>query len=162
MGANAAWRVMGFVLRVSSWLLFGLFRERLENRVLGRTLVDSGCWTSFLMGIFAFKSAKVEVWFQLECAPEQLVSVVTTNRHLYVATFFLWYPNLIICYLNMLYFRMIWTFAFGKCYSRGALKRFLVVLILIETRAVLIMKVSPGVIFSCAGFSTFAYFGFLF
>ena len=26
------------------------------------------------MDIFAFKSAKVEVWFQLECAPEQLVS----------------------------------------------------------------------------------------
>ena len=31
-----------------------------ELRV-GRTLVVSGCWTSFLMGIFAFKSAKVEV-----------------------------------------------------------------------------------------------------
>ena len=40
---------------------------------------------------------------------------------------------------------MIWTFAFGKCYGRKALKRFLVVLILIETRAVLIMKVSPAV-----------------
>ena len=40
------------------------------------------------MGIFAFKSTKVEVWFQLECAPEQLVSVVTANRHFYVATFF--------------------------------------------------------------------------
>ena len=39
---------------------------------------------------------------------------------------------------------MIWTFAFGKCYSRGAL-RFLVVLILIGTRAVLITKVSSGV-----------------
>ena len=88
MGANAAWRVMGFVLRVSSWLLFGLFRERLENCVLGRTLVVSGCWISSLMGIFAFKSAKVEVWFQLEYAPEQLVSVVTANRHFYVATFF--------------------------------------------------------------------------
>ena len=50
--------------------------------------------------------------------------------------------------------------AFGKCYSRGALNKFLVVLILIETKEVLIMKVSPGVIFSCAGFSTFAYFGF--
>ena len=114
------------------------------------------------MGIFTFKSAKVEVWFQLECAPEQLVSVVTANRHFYVATCFLWYTNLIICYLNMSYFRMIWLFAFGKCYSRGALNRFLVILVLIETRAVLIMKVSPGVIFSCAGFSTFAYFGFLF
>ena len=44
---------------------------------------------------------KVEVWFQLECAPEQLVSVVTANRHFYVATCFLWYPNLIICYLNL-------------------------------------------------------------
>ena len=43
-------------------------------------LVVSGCWISFLMGIFAFESAKVEVWFQLECAPEQLVSVVTANR----------------------------------------------------------------------------------
>ena len=53
------------------------------------------------MVIFAFKSAKVEVWIQLECAPEQLVSVVTANRHFYVATSFLWYPNLIICYLNM-------------------------------------------------------------
>ena len=56
------------------------------------------------MDIFAFKSAKVEVWFQLECAPEQLASVVTANRHFYVATFFLWSPNLVICYLNMSYF----------------------------------------------------------
>ena len=39
---------------------------------------------------------------------------------------------------------MIW-FAFGKCYGRGALNRFLVVLILIETRAVLILKASSGV-----------------
>ena len=53
------------------------------------------------MGIFAFKSAKVEIWFQLKCAPEQLISVVTANRQFYVAAFFLWYPNLIICYLNM-------------------------------------------------------------
>ena len=82
-------------------VLFSLFRERLENRVLGRTLVVSGCWISSLMGIFAFKSAKVEVWFQLECAPEQLISMVFANRYFYVATFFLWYPNLIICYLNM-------------------------------------------------------------
>ena len=88
--------------------------------------------------------------------------MVTANRHFYVATFFLWYPNLIIFYLNMAYFRMIWIFAFVKGYSRGALSRFLVVLILIEMRAVLIMKVSPGEIFSCPGFSTFAYFGFLF
>ena len=115
------------------------------------------------MGIFAFKSAKVEVWFELECASEQLVSMVTANWHFYVATFFLWYPNLIICCsIEHAIFRMMWTFAFGKCYGRGALNRFLVVLILIETRAVPIMKVSPGVMFSCAGFSTFAYFGFLF
>ena len=40
---------------------------------------------------------------------------------------------------------MIWTFAFGKCYSRGALNRFFVVSILIGTRAVLIIKVSSGV-----------------
>ena len=40
---------------------------------------------------------------------------------------------------------MIWTFAFGKCYSRRALNRLFVVLILIGTRAVLIMKVSSGV-----------------
>ena len=53
------------------------------------------------MGINAFKSAKVGVWFRLECAPEQLVSVVTAKRYFYVATFFLWYTNLIICYLNM-------------------------------------------------------------
>ena len=32
------------------------------------------------MDIFAFKFAKVEVWFQLELAPEQLVSVVTASR----------------------------------------------------------------------------------
>ena len=69
----------------------------------------------------------------------------TRHRHFYVATFFLWHPDLIISYLNMSYFWMVWTFAFGKCYGRGTLNRFLVVLILIETRAVLIMKVSPGV-----------------
>ena len=40
---------------------------------------------------------------------------------------------------------MIWTFAFGKCYSRGALNRLFAVLILIGTRAVLIMKFSSGV-----------------
>ena len=71
--------------------------------------------------------------------------MVTANRHFYVATFFLWYPNLILSYLNIKYFRMIWTFAFGKCYSREALNMFLVVLILIGTRAVLIMKASSGV-----------------
>ena len=54
--------------------------------------------------------------------PEQLVSMVIANRYFYVATFFLWYLNSIICYMNMLYFRLIWTFAFGKCYSRGALR----------------------------------------
>ena len=34
---------------------------------------------------------------------------------------------------------------FGKCYTRGALNRFLGVLVLIGTRAVLITKVSSGV-----------------
>ena len=129
--------------------------------MLGKTLVVSSCWISSLTGIFAFKSAKVEVWFQLECASEQLVSVVTANRHFYVAMFFLWYPDLIVCYLNMYYFRMIWTFAFGKCYSRGAL-RFLIVLILIGIRAVLITRFPLALIFSYDGFSTFAYFGFFF
>ena len=33
------------------------------------------------MTIFTFKSAKVEVWFQLECSTEQLVSMVTVNWH---------------------------------------------------------------------------------
>ena len=79
MAADAAWRVTGFVLRVSSWFYLAC----VENNCV------SGCWTSFLMGIFAFKSAKVEVWFQLERAPEQLVSVLTANMHFYVATFFL-------------------------------------------------------------------------
>ena len=45
----------------------------------------------------------------------------------------------------MSYFWMIWIFAIRKCYSRGALTILLVVLILIETRAVLMMKVSSGV-----------------
>ena len=53
-------------------------------------------------------------------------------------------------------------FAFGKRYSRGAL-RFLVVLILIGTRAVLILIGTRAVlIFSCAGFSISAYLGFFF
>ena len=50
-----------------------------DSRVRHGALVVSGCWTSFLMIIFMFKSAKVEVWFQLECAPEQFVSMVTVN-----------------------------------------------------------------------------------
>ena len=55
---------------------------------------------------------------------------------------------------------MIWTFAFGKCYSRGAL-RFLVVLILIGTRVVLIMKVSSGVnIFMHFQLCLFFYFSY--
>ena len=40
---------------------------------------------------------------------------------------------------------MVWTFAFGESYTREALNRFLVVLILIGTREVLITKVSSGV-----------------
>ena len=51
-------------------------------------------------------------------------------------------------------------FCLWKCYGRGALNIFLLILILTEIRAVLIMKVSPGVIFSCAGFSPFACVGF--
>ena len=51
-------------------------------------------------------------------------------------------------------------FCLWKCYGRGALNRFLVILTLTETRAMLIMKVSSGVIFLCAGFSPFAYVGF--
>ena len=39
----------------------------------------------------------------------------------------------------------IWTFSFGECHGRGALNRFLVVLILTEARAVLRMKFSLGV-----------------
>ena len=39
-GADAAWKVTGFVLRVSSCFLFDLCRERLENRVLETALVS--------------------------------------------------------------------------------------------------------------------------
>ena len=62
----------------------------------------------------------------------------------------------------MLHFRITWIFAFGKCYSRGV-RRFLVVLILIGTRAVLITKVSSGVnnfmrwVYSFCLFSDFSY-----
>ena len=49
--------------------------------MLGIALVILDCWTSFLMVIFTFKSAKVEVWFELEYASEQLVSMVTVNWH---------------------------------------------------------------------------------
>ena len=68
--------------------------------------------------------------------------------------------NLLLEHVPGSIFRMIWTFAFGKCYSRGAL-RFLVVLILIGTRAVLITRFPLALIFSCAGFPTFAYFWIL-
>ena len=57
---------------------------------------------------------------------------------------------------------MILIFAFGKCYSRGALNIFLVVLILIGTKAVLITIFPLALIFSCARFSTFAYLRFFF
>ena len=53
-------------------------------------------------------------------------------------------------------------FCHWEMLQQRALDRLLVVLILIKTRAVLIMKVSPGEIFPCVGFSTFAYLGFLF
>ena len=49
--------------------------------MLGIALVVSGCWASFLLIISPFKSAKVEVSFQFECAPEQPVSMVTVNWH---------------------------------------------------------------------------------
>ena len=39
------------------------------------------------MGIFAFQSAKIEVWFQLECASGKLVSMVTANWHFDVTAF---------------------------------------------------------------------------
>ena len=80
------------------WLVSRTTGESRVETALVSTLVVSGSWISFLMGILAFKSEKVDVWFQLECTPEQLISMVTANRHFYVATFFLWYPNLIICY----------------------------------------------------------------
>ena len=51
-------------------------------------------------------------------------------------------------------------FCLWKFYGREALNRYLVILILTEIRAILIMKGSPAVIFSCAGLSPFAYFGF--
>ena len=127
MGADAAWRETGFVLRVSScfylacvennwrtvcWKLRWFHDVVLTKIMRGENMIScfttqhrqnvvSGCWISLLMGIFAFTSAKVEIWFQLECAPGQLVSVVTAKRHFYVATFSLWYPNLIIYYLNL-------------------------------------------------------------
>ena len=56
---------------------------------------------------------------------------------------------------------MIWTFAYGKCYSRGAL-RFLVALILIGTRAVLITKVSSGVNISMRWVFNFCLFYYFF
>ena len=41
MAADAAWRVTGFMLRVSScFFLFGLCRGQLENRVLETALVS--------------------------------------------------------------------------------------------------------------------------
>ena len=43
----------------------------------------------------------------------------------------------------------------------GALNRFFVVLILIGTRTVLITKFHLALMFSCAGFSIFAYFWIL-
>ena len=97
--------------------------------------------------IFAFKSTKVEVWCQLECASQQLASMITANWHFLCCHVFPVLSELDYLLLEHVVFPddLDFTFAFGKCYGRGALNRFLVVLILIETRAVLIMKVSPGV-----------------
>ena len=109
MAADTAWRVTGFVLRVSSWFYLAC----VENNCV------SGCWTSFLMDISAFKSAKVVVWFQLECAPEQLVSVVTANRHFYVAPFFLGYPNLIVLLLEHVVFSNDLDFCLWEMLHKG-------------------------------------------
>ena len=45
--------------------------------------------------------------------------MVTANRHFYVATFFLWYPNLIICYLNMKYFSDDLDFCLWEMLQQG-------------------------------------------
>ena len=110
------------------------------------------------MGIFAFKSAKVEIWFQLECAPEQLVSVVTANRHFYVATFFSVVSELDYLLLEHVVFWDDLDFCLWEMLQQGALDGFFVVLILIGTRTVLVMKVSSGVnifmrwVFNCCLF----------
>ena len=69
--------------------------------------------------------------------------MVTANRHFYVA--FPVVSDLDYLLLDHVVFSDDLNFCLWEIYSRGALNRLLVVLILIGTRAVLIMKVSPGV-----------------
>ena len=97
------------------------------------------------MVIFTFKSAKVEVWFQLECAPEQLVSMVTVNWHFLCCHVLSVVSELDYLVLEHVVVNDDLEFCLWDMSRHGALNRFLVVLILVETRAVLIMKVSPGV-----------------
>ena len=53
--------------------------------------------------------------------------------------------HFLCCHVFPVVSELDYLLAFGKCYGRGALNRFLVVFILIETRVVIIMKVSFGV-----------------
>ena len=78
------------------------------------------------MGIFAFKSAKVEVYFQLECAPEQLISAVIANSQAFLCCHV--FP--VVSELDHLLLEHVvisgdLDVAFGKCYTRGALNRLL-------------------------------------
>ena len=91
MGADAAWKLTGFVLRVSSRFYLACVEN--DGRIV--------CWklrwfpavelTKIMRGenmISLFSTQhRVEIWFQLECAPEQLVSVVTANRHFLLPRF---------------------------------------------------------------------------
>ena len=65
MGADAAWRGMGFVLRVR-WSLFGLFRERLERHVMETALVSCRSAHENHEGgeydIMIHDAAKAELW----------------------------------------------------------------------------------------------------
>ena len=59
---DTAWRVTGFDAEGEFLVLIWLVSITTgDSRGLGIALVVSGCWTSFLMVIFTFKSAKVEV-----------------------------------------------------------------------------------------------------
>ena len=62
----------GLRAEVRSWLIFGLFRERLENRVLGRTLVVSDCWISYLMGFSRLNLQKLRSGFNLNMPQSSL------------------------------------------------------------------------------------------
>ena len=90
-------------------------------------LVVSGCWTSFLMVIFTFKYPKVEVWFQLECAPEQLVSMVTVNWHFLCCHVFPVVSELDYLPLEHVVFNDDLEFCFWDMSRQGTLDRFLVI-----------------------------------